>query len=217
MRKIVFTTLFIFITQLSSLQAKSIIRGYIQLKDSTEIKARLVLPKMTDKKLSYYDEKGEKKKISSKDIEQILVWNEKDVNATQYKFVYKPIKFFVYRNDDFKILDEKWLFVSSEKESLNVYFSAYHYEIDRHGKVTFTTRAKYTGFYSAVWIYFWREGEECPASIDGKPGYLGRYFQNFGAKYFSDKPDLVEQIKSKKFNGLLMEEFLDIYYENWTK
>lgn len=194
------------------------IHARVIMKNGEEIIYKMKkLPKKESKKVDFFDSNNKKIVMESDSIKYLIVSKEGFENSKSYIMSYTDFVEYNYRSGEPKITKKKgWIVAWDKTNTMELYAISDEYSILKDGNF----RAKSVGsggFKGDIWYLIQRNNEERPTVIGldlGSIGNANAYFKKFGSLYFSDCPDLVEQIKENKIKGNNIKTAMLYYEEN---
>ena len=211
MRKTLLT--FILLAFFISVAAKNE-KGIIYFKNSTSMEAKIDMPGMDSKKLTYYNEKNKKIKIDSNEIDSIIVWNVEFGNSMCYTLIYTPFKQHKKKSAEFNLEGPKWILRNKSNDVLSQYTLAYRYEVEKSGELKMSTSTVQLAFQYYLWVLYKRPHEEYPTLLTQQPRGMAStetYIKWYAPTYFKDCPEIVETITTNKFDIYTLDTIIDLY------
>jgi len=185
-------------------------------KDKQQINGVVHFPDFEDKKVKI--KVGEKnEKYAASEIDSIQIFDAE--KKLSYTFLWTKSKVYKKKGTEFKVIKEKWL-CKTIIGKVSLYLGGLEYGIKEVKVKNEETNEKIKESKMEVVTkdvnhYLKRSNEDYPilvsVSSNGFSAGFNVFFKEYGAYYFSDKPEIVKKIQDKEYKYEDIEKVVNLY------
>ncbi|MDO5509173.1 MAG: hypothetical protein Q4F57_00620 [Weeksellaceae bacterium] len=191
-----------FLGMLAGASAKNFVRAEIDYVNGTSESVYVGFPISVDsRKISLRSsENGKITKIDAENVRMITV-NSNDGLA---HLIYSKYKYYLSNMKEKTSKSKAWFLKSGECGDLSLYLDATEYRMKKNSMMAYFASPNSQAYY--LHLKKASEEEVTQVALNRSVGPMvaimaNKYFRDCSKEYFSDRPDLVEKIGAKHYNG----------------